>query len=94
MVKYKLGVDVGSTHTDAVIIDEKSELIGAAKVVTTPDITTGILEAMRLVLEKTKVSRDDIISVMFGTTHVINAMIQRKGLGKVGIIRIGAPASI
>jgi len=94
MVKYKLGVDVGSTHTDAVIIDEKSELIGAAKVVTTPDITTGILEAMRLVLEKTKVSRDDIISVMFGTTHVINAIIQRKGLGKVGIIRIGAPATL
>jgi N-methylhydantoinase A/oxoprolinase/acetone carboxylase beta subunit len=93
MAKYRLGVDVGSTHTDAVIIDEKSELIGAAKTATTPDVTTGILKAMQLVLERTKVHSDDIVAVMFGTTHVINAIVQRKGLGKVGVIRIGAPAT-
>ena len=93
MVRYILGVDVGSTHTDAVIVDDNGNFISGAKTITTPDVTTGIINAMKLVLEKTKINRDDIAAVSFGTTHVLNAIIQRKGLGKVGVIRIGAPAT-
>jgi len=93
MTKYILGVDVGSTNTDAVIVDENRNFIEGAKSTTTPDITTGIINSMKLVLEKAKVNKDDIVAVSFGTTHVINAIVQRKGLGRVGVIRIGAPAT-
>lgn len=93
MAKYKIGIDVGSTHTDAVIIDEKVNLVSAAKTMTTPDVTSGIINALRLVLENSGINRDDVVAVMFGTTHVINAIVQRKGLGRVGTIRIGAPAT-
>jgi len=93
MTKYILGVDVGSTHTDAVIVDENKNFVDGAKVITTPDITTGIINAMRAVLEKTKIDKTSIMAVSFGTTHIINAIVQRKGLGKVGVIRIGAPAT-
>jgi len=92
-VKYKVGIDVGSTHTDAVVIDEGSNIVSAAKTMTTPDVTTGIIEALKLAVERSGVRRDDIRAVMFGTTHVINAIIQRKGLGRVGVVRIGAPAA-
>lgn len=93
MPKYVLGVDVGSTHTDAVIIDEHGALVGAAKTATTPDVTSGIISSMKLVLEKAGVNRDEVAAVSFGTTHAINALVQRKGLGRVGVIRIGAPAA-
>ena len=93
MTKYKVGIDVGSTHTDAVILDEGNNLIHAEKTMTTPDVTSGIINALRLVLEGSGVSRDDIAAVMFGTTHIINAIVQRRNLGKVGVVRIGLPAT-
>ncbi len=93
MTKYKIGIDVGSTHTDAVILDENNNLIHAEKTMTTPDVTSGIINALRLVLERSKVSKDDVVAVMFGTTHIINAIVQRKNLGRVGVIRIGLPAT-
>jgi N-methylhydantoinase A/oxoprolinase/acetone carboxylase beta subunit len=93
VTRYVLGVDVGSTHTDAVLIDEKGGFVCGVKSITTPDVTTGIVNSMKLILEKAGVSRDDIVAVSLGTTYVINAIVQRKGLGKVGVIRIGAPAT-
>jgi len=93
MTKYKIGIDVGSTHTDAVIMDEKTNLVAASKTMTTPDVTSGIINALKLVLSNAGINRDDVVAVMFGTTHVINAIVQRKDLGRVGVIRIGAPAT-
>ncbi|MGC8543657.1 MAG: hydantoinase/oxoprolinase N-terminal domain-containing protein, partial [Vulcanisaeta sp.] len=93
MTKYKVGIDVGSTHTDAVILDENNNLIHAEKTMTTPDVTSGIINALKLVLERSSINKDDIAAVMFGTTHIINAIVQRRGLGRVGVIRIGLPAT-
>jgi len=94
MVRYRIGIDVGSTHTDAVIVDEKGQLIYAVKTETTSDVTTGILRALELVVNNSRISRDDVSAVMYGTTHGLNAIIQRKGLMKVGVIRIGLPATL
>ncbi|MGC8607372.1 MAG: hydantoinase/oxoprolinase N-terminal domain-containing protein [Vulcanisaeta sp.] len=93
MTRYKVGIDVGSTHTDAVILDENNNLIYAEKTMTTPDVTSGIINALKLVIERSGVNKDDITAVMFGTTHIINAIVQRRGLGRVGVIRIGLPAT-
>lgn len=88
----KVGIDVGGTHTDAVILTDKNELISAVKTPTTPDVTTGIIKALDLALEKSGVSTSEIRYVMIGTTHCINAITERKRLAKVGVIRIGLPA--
>ncbi len=93
MAKYRIGIDVGSTHTDAVVIDEKNSIIAAEKTRTTPDVTSGIILALKAVLTKSSVSPEDVVAVMFGTTHIINALVQRKGLFKVGVLRIGKPAT-
>ncbi|MER3468422.1 MAG: hydantoinase subunit beta [Thermoflexus sp.] len=90
----KLGVDVGGTHTDAVILTEKNELIGAAKAMTTPDVTSGVIKSIELVLEKSGVDPAEIKLAAIGTTHCLNALVQRRGLAKVAAIRLSLPAGL
>ncbi len=92
-MKLRIGIDVGSTHTDAVAIDEKGAVIGGFKMRTTPDVTTGIINALTGLISKYEIKPDDVVAIMFGTTHVLNALVQRRGLWKVGVIRIGKPAT-
>ncbi|MCG8483365.1 MAG: hydantoinase/oxoprolinase family protein [Clostridia bacterium] len=90
---YRLGVDVGGTNTDAVILDDNLKLIENVKVPTTEDVTTGIFEAIHAVLEKSKIEKNDIKYAMLGTTQCTNAIVERKKLNQVGIIRLGSPAT-
>jgi N-methylhydantoinase A/oxoprolinase/acetone carboxylase beta subunit len=90
----RIGIDVGGTHTDAVVLDESNSLVGAEKVDTTEDVSTGIDRALQLVLERSGVERQKITAVMFGTTHCTNAIVERRRLAKVGLIRIGKPATL
>ena len=91
---YKLGIDVGGTNTDAVLIDENLNIIGDIKYPTTGDIYEGILGAMTAVLEQTGIDRSQIVQAMLGTTQCTNAIVERKNLAKIGILRIGAPATL
>ncbi len=93
MTQYTIGIDVGSTNTDAVIVDEKNNVVHAVKVPTTSDVTTGLIQALNKVVEEAGVNREEIKRVTYGTTHGLNAIIERKGLYKVGVIRIGLPAT-
>jgi len=88
----RMGVDIGSTHTDAVIVDEKAKLLHAAKAVTTQDVTSGVIKAMEKVMAQ-GADPAEIGAVMLGTTHGLNAIIERKRLAKVAVLRIGLPAS-
>ena len=90
---YKLGIDVGGTNTDAVLIDENLNVIADIKHPTTGDIYDGILGALRAVLEASGVDRSQIGQAMLGTTQCTNAIVERKNLAKIGILRIGAPAT-
>ncbi|MDK2800074.1 MAG: hypothetical protein PWQ70_1693 [Clostridiales bacterium] len=90
---YRIGIDVGGTNTDAVIIDENLNLVESIKTPTTTDVTTGIFNALNGVLEKSGIDKDKITYAMLGTTHCTNAIVERKKLCKVGVIRIGKPAS-
>jgi N-methylhydantoinase A/oxoprolinase/acetone carboxylase beta subunit len=87
----KIGVDVGGTNTDAVVIRD-SELLAVAKRPTTVDVRDGIESAVSAVLLDSKVSASEIDGVMIGTTQFTNAFVQRQGLLEVGVIRIGSPA--
>src|SRR5205823_5757584 len=64
----RLGIDVGGTNTDAVVLDHAGSLLAKAKVATTPDVTSGIVAALDHVLAATGESRSRISHVMFGTT--------------------------
>ena len=87
----RLGVDVGGTNTDAVVLDAEDRLLAKAKVPTTPEVTKGIEAALAGVVEQ--VDRARITHAMFGTTHATNAVLERRGLRRVGVLRLGGPAT-
>jgi N-methylhydantoinase A/oxoprolinase/acetone carboxylase beta subunit len=90
--KYRIGVDVGGTNTDAVIMAGRTVLAGV-KAPTTWDVTSGVLEALVGVLEKSGVAREAIAAVVIGTTHFTNAIIERRHLSPIAVVRLGLPAT-
>lgn len=90
---YKLGIDVGGTNTDAVLIDDNLDVVAEIKHPTTDDVYDGILCAIRDVVRAAGIDRKEITQAMLGTTQCTNAIVERKHLAKVGLVRIGAPAT-
>ncbi|KAK0199608.1 Hydantoinase/oxoprolinase [Desarmillaria ectypa] len=99
---YRIGVDVGGTNTDGVIIDltkahdpETRGIVASFKHTTTVDVTDGIEAAVRKVLADANVDPrgGKVLSLAIGTTHFINAVLQSdaRRLQKVAIIRLAAP---
>ena len=91
---YKLGIDVGGTNTDAVLIDEHQNVVADIKCPTTGDIYDGILAALRTVLAVSGVDKSQIRQAMLGTTQCTNAIVERRNLAPIGILRLGAPATL
>ncbi|WP_043361697.1 hydantoinase/oxoprolinase family protein [Belnapia sp. F-4-1] len=74
----KLAVDIGGTFTDLAVETEEGRW--TAKVLTTPSAPErGVLEGVRVVLEKAALNPADIALVIHGTTLATNAVIERKG---------------
>jgi N-methylhydantoinase A/oxoprolinase/acetone carboxylase beta subunit len=90
---FRLGIDVGGTNTDAVVLDRDDRLLAKAKAATSPDVTAGIEAAVDAVLAAGHIDRARISHVMLGTTHATNAVLERRRLNRVAVLRIGAPAS-
>ena len=89
---YKIGVDVGGTNTDAVVLNHLDQVMAAVKSSTTADVQSGIYNSIEKVLEESGVDVNQIAYVSLGTTHATNAIIRRKGLSKVAVVRICLPA--
>ena len=92
-----IGVDVGGTNTDAVILRQKT-VLSSAKVPTTEDVTSGITEAIKSTLtqlpdEFQPNPTQYVARVNIGTTHFVNAVVQRKFLTKVAVLRLCGPAT-
>jgi len=92
-IDWRLGIDVGGTNTDAVVMDPADRLIATTKVPTTPDITGGITAAIAAVLSAPGIEPGRISHVMLGTTHATNAVLERRSLRRIAVIRIGGPAT-
>jgi len=87
----RVGVDVGGTNTDAVLMDGRT-VVAWTKAPTTQDVSGGVSTAIRTVLEDAAIAPADIASVMIGTTHFTNALVERKHLAPVGILRLASPS--
>jgi N-methylhydantoinase A/oxoprolinase/acetone carboxylase beta subunit len=86
----RVGLDVGGTNTDAVLMDGRT-VVAWAKRVTTEDVRTGIEDAMSALFAEVGKEREAIEAVMLGTTQFANAIVQRRGLARVGVIRLALP---
>ena len=93
-----IGIDVGGTNTDAVVLEKSTgtaNVLASVKTTTTGDITSGVRTAIREVLVKLedRVSEVNIQQVNIGTTHFVNALVQGRDLAKVSVIRLCGTAS-
>jgi len=88
----RIGVDVGGTNTDAVVMDGR-KVLATHKAPTTGNVSDGIVQAISRVRDDAGIDVAEISAVMIGTTHFTNAFIQRAGLLPVGVIRIALPSS-
>ena len=88
----RIGIDVGGTNTDAVLLQD-DRVAGAVKTPTTEDVTSGIRTALANLIAAVGPPARQVDAVMIGTTHFTNAVVQRRDLMPVAAVRIGLPAS-
>ena len=85
MAGYRLGVDIGGTFTDIVLLGGDGVLFNK-KILSTPDdYSRAIEDGVRELLETNEIAASDIGEVAHGTTVATNAIIERKGV-KVALI--------
>ena len=83
---YRLGVDVGGTFTDLLLIDEASGQTFRDKVPSTPsDPSQAVINGARGLCERQNIAPQDIDLFLHGTTVATNAMLEKK-IAKVGLI--------
>jgi len=88
----RIGIDVGGTNTDAVVMDG-DRVVEWIKMNNSADITAGVTAALDQLLDKARVAADQVGAVMIGTTQFTNAVVQRRDLSAVAAIRLGLPAT-
>jgi len=75
-----VGVDIGGTFTDVILVDERTGAVRSAKVLTTPERPEdAVLNAVTQVLDQAGAGYDEVRTVVHGTTLATNAIIERKG---------------
>lgn len=92
-MKVRIGIDVGGTFTDAVVIDNDTyELIGQLKVPTTHDaaegVAAGIVQVLHGVMEKYNIKPEDVTFIAHGTTQATNALLEGDVV-PVGVLGMG-----
>jgi N-methylhydantoinase A len=84
--RIRVGVDVGGTFTDFVLVDDHRDLIFTGKRLTTSeDPSVAITEGLERLVEEAGTSVPELSAIVHGTTLVANTMIERKG-AKIGLI--------
>ena len=82
----RVGIDVGGTFTDVVLVDEKTGSFHYTKTPTTHyDLAEGVLKGLAEILEISGFSTDDLDYLIHGTTIGTNAIVEGKG-ARVGLI--------
>ena len=86
-----IGIDVGGTNTDAVLMDG-DVLVSKVKNPTTTDVTSGIITCINSLISSSP-DNAQINAVMLGTTHFVNALLQRRDLAPSASLRLCLPAT-
>jgi N-methylhydantoinase A len=76
----RVGVDIGGTFTDLILVDDATGSFTVAKALTTPDDPSRAVETVLVdALTRAGVGAADLDQIIHGTTLVTNAIIERKG---------------
>jgi len=84
--RYRVGVDIGGTFTDFILVDRETERVRLHKCLTTPkDPSAGALEGLEELFRAAGLGFADLGALVHGTTLVTNAIIERTG-GPLGLL--------
>src|SRR5262245_52973702 len=83
-MRFRIGIDIGGTYTDGVLIDPGLNIVRACKTPTTPRLVQGV----KNVFQSLQLEGIPIDWVFLGTTHATNAILEGKDLYRVGVIRL------
>src|SRR5215472_17014570 len=79
-MSWRIGVDIGGTFTDVVLVDEETGRVGVAKVSTTPnDVSRGVIDGIRHGLAQYDLAPGAVVLLAHATTIVTNALLEKKG---------------
>jgi N-methylhydantoinase A len=77
---YRIGIDVGGTFTDLVLLDETTGAVRHTKVLTTaPNPADGVLHALGRAAAEFGFAPGQVTAILHGTTIATNSLIERKG---------------
>lgn len=85
---YRIGIDIGGTNTDAVLVHSTGTIVAWNKSSTTPDVALGVKVSIEQLLLKSGIPPQQIHSICLGTTQATNALLERKELYRVGVLRL------
>ncbi|HET7266369.1 MAG TPA: hydantoinase/oxoprolinase family protein [bacterium] len=78
--RLRIGVDIGGTFTDLILLDDAGGVFQIGKVLTTTaDPADGVIDGVRGLLEAAGVPAAAVAQLVHGTTLLTNALIERKG---------------
>ncbi|OGB92137.1 MAG: hypothetical protein A3G35_11740 [candidate division NC10 bacterium RIFCSPLOWO2_12_FULL_66_18] len=87
---YRVGVDIGGTFTDLVLLNNQSGALAVEKLLTTPDDPArAVQDGTRRLLERTGTRPESIADIIHATTLVSNALIERKGAKTALLVTAG-----
>ncbi|PMD24057.1 hypothetical protein NA56DRAFT_567411 [Hyaloscypha hepaticicola] len=94
LASYVIGIDVGGTNTDSVILQNKS-VLAWHKTPTTSDIQLGVEAAIAAVVQKAAILPSHVDSIRVGTTQFVNAVLEQdtSKLDQVAVVRLCGPYS-
>ena len=92
-MKVRIGIDVGGTFTDVVVIDQQTRrLIGQLKLPTTHSagegVALGIVSALRRAMSDFSLDPEDVTFIAHSTTQATNALLEGD-VARVGVIGVG-----
>jgi N-methylhydantoinase A/oxoprolinase/acetone carboxylase beta subunit len=87
----RIGIDVGGTNTDAVLLDGW-HVLASTKTSTTEDVTSGIVTAINGLQQQRAFDPAAVQAVLIGTTHFINALVEAHRLAPTAAVRLSLPA--
>lgn len=86
--KVRIGIDVGGTFTDAVVIDNSTyEVLSKSKIPTTHDtgVAHGVVKIISALMEENQLAPEDVVFIAHGTTQATNALLEGD-VASVGVI--------
>lgn len=82
-MNYVLGIDIGGTNTDCVLVDEEGKIVRKIKISTSTRLQDAVVAAIKATCEGACLQR-----IAIGTTFATNAVLEAKELASIGVIRI------